>query len=221
MDAIVQAILDHASREWSVISDAPIAFTICVSLVGFVGLRVLGWYYQHEISQRDGTIRIHDERHKAKDEFIERLQQSPPRDPNDLEERIEKLATLENEIRLLKRQQQRTLNREQLVAISQILRVAANKQERLSIAVKVPYNDLEAEKYGLDLHSVFHCGISKDSKIGPEVKGLIVRVKNRNSPTVKYLSQALEAAKLPNNIESLDLQFPIECEAELVVGSHE
>jgi hypothetical protein len=177
-----------------------------------------GWLVAKTFHRREVSIlerqRTADER--LIEEYREKLRGASPL------EAASKLASLENEIRLLEQGRQRTLSRYQWNAISQVLQAVARKQERLSLAIKVPYGDPEAEKYALDLSCLFQCGISQDNKIGADLMGLIIRVRDRNSipPTARYLSRALKAAKIDHRIDSLDLQFPFhtEVEAELVVG---
>jgi hypothetical protein len=139
-------------------------------------------------------------------------------------EATSKLSNLQEEITLLKKDQQRTVSRAQWKAISQVLTALANKEQRLSLSIKVPYGDLEAEKYAKDFMRIFSCGIGSDNLIGPDLVGLIIRVRDRSliPPTATYLSQALEAAGIEHRIDSLDLQFPLrtEFETELVVGSN-
>jgi hypothetical protein len=131
---------------------------------------------------------------------------------------------LDREIRLLKQGQQRTLNRTQLKAIRDIQSVAAQKGQRLIFSIKIPYGDLEAEKYAKDFGEIFNCGISYDNKIGADLADLIViRVKDVNlvPVTASYLEQALKAADIHYKTDSLELDFPINNESgvELIIGS--
>jgi hypothetical protein len=182
-----------------------------------IGLLV-GWLVGKAFHHRE--VGILERQHAADQDLIaeyrEKLKGASP------QEAASKLADLENEIRLLKQSRQRTVSRDQWTAIRQVLTAAAQKQQRLSLSIKVPYGDLEAEKYGKDFMQIFNCGISYDNKIGPDLVGLIIRVTDRNSipPTASYLSQALKAAHIDHRTDSLDLQFPLhtEFEAELVIG---
>lgn len=52
------------------ITSAPVAFSLLIGLGWIVIWYVLKWRFQHIIATRDGTIQIHEERHKAKDEKL-------------------------------------------------------------------------------------------------------------------------------------------------------
>jgi hypothetical protein len=181
----------------------------------------VGWLVAKAFHHRE--VSILELQHAADvaliEEYREKLRGASP------QEAASKLASLEEEIRLLKQSRQRTVNRAQWKAIGEVLTAAAQKQQILSLSIKVPYGDLEAEKYAKDFMQIFSCGISYDNKIGPDLIGLILRVKDRGliPPTATYLEQALKAAEIHYRIDSLeDLQFPINNESgvELVIGSN-
>jgi hypothetical protein len=73
MPAPFQALLDHLGQEWSMISSDPIAFVTCVLIVCAGMFAVMRLYFAHEISSRDAMIRVHEERHKLKDERLQKF----------------------------------------------------------------------------------------------------------------------------------------------------
>ena len=85
MDAIVQTILDflsaHATQEKAVITSAPAAFSVCVLLVGTLIWLVLRSHYGR-------VIRIHEERHKQKDETLAVLRSKADSVPSDESQRL-------------------------------------------------------------------------------------------------------------------------------------
>jgi hypothetical protein len=117
MDAIVQAILDwlskHFAQEEQVITSAPAAFIACVGLVGTAMFVVLRWHFKHELSARDSTIQIHEERHKLKDErmahFLSQVERAAP---DALPDQIEELR---------KQLGRRSIDAHTLDALSQLL----------------------------------------------------------------------------------------------------
>jgi len=164
------------------------------------------------------VIRIHEERHKQKDERLANLiSKADSASPEELLVEVRRLA----------KQQQRMVTAEQWQAISEFLRtIPYDERRRLSfINIKFPYQDLEAEKYAEYFARVFDGTTSKDGKIGLEVTGLIIRVRDTGVVPLaaRDLSAALKAASIGHRISSLELQFPIapSFDFELVIGRND
>jgi hypothetical protein len=205
--AFFQTILDwlprHFNQEYAVITAAPVAFGVCV-LVAFAGAYfALRLYFQHELSSRDEAIRIHEERHKLKDEQLSSLTNAQPA--------------------FASGGSQRRITREQWDKIEAARRASPQRWPRLSI--KLPFNDLEAEDYARGFSRLLYCGVGHDARITAEFKGLILRVHDRTamSPGAQYFSQTLKVAGIAHEINELDLQFPIDpkLDCELVIGGHD
>lgn len=150
------------------------------------------------------------------------------RTPQELQKEVRELAdqmaNTNKELAETKASQARTVSSAQWKAIREILTAAAQKGEPLFLSIKVAYGDIEAEKYAKDFMQIFSCEISYDSKIGPDLVGLVIRVKDPKllPTTATYLAEALKAADLHYKIDPLDyLQFPIDNDSgvELVIGS--
>jgi len=89
---LLDAIKDHASQEWSVITSAPGALVLCVSAAGLVIWFAVHLFYRQE-------IKVLKARHVAKDEFIERLQRQLSAAEAQLYEGIKALKTENAEMR--------------------------------------------------------------------------------------------------------------------------
>jgi len=83
-----------------------------------------------------------------KEERDEREKRSPT-------EAAEKIAALEHDIRELRSHQPRTLTRRQVEAVQGFLAGLAHRQEKLTFAIRLPRNDLEADSYARELANVF------------------------------------------------------------------
>jgi hypothetical protein len=204
MDAVIQAILDHFNQEYAVITAAPLAFSVCVLVASAVLYFALHLYFRYELSSRDATIGVHEQRLKLKDEQLKNL----------LSNQIVSASGGSG---------QRRITREQWEKIEEAHRASPRKWPRLLI--KLPYNDLEAEDYAKGFARLFYCGVGLDARITPEFKGLIMRVHDRTamSPGAQFLSQTLKDAGIAHEINELELQFPIDLnlDCELVIGGHE
>lgn len=80
------------------ITGAPVALVLCISVVVIATWLFLRSRYHGIIQMHEGRHRLNEDRHKAKDEFIEQLKQRPPTTDAQLSERISALESkLENE----------------------------------------------------------------------------------------------------------------------------
>jgi len=155
MDAVVQAVLvwlsKHVAQEQRVITSAPVAFAVCVGLASTVMLFILRWHFKHELSARDGTIRIHEERHKLKDEkmaeFLARTERASP------DQLATQIAALRADVESQKRRILTAQQREALIAAFG----ADAKEHSEPLIFGIWYNkwDGEAEEYARQLASVF------------------------------------------------------------------
>jgi hypothetical protein len=226
MDALVQAVLDwlshHFNQEYAVITAAPVAFCVCVVLASTLIYFALRGYFWHELSSRDSTIRIHEERHKLKDEklanFLSKTEDSASPEVKD------QIATLRAELNRISGGQQRTITQEQWQIMYEFLRMLP-VEERTGIQITVRPDNLEAGRYGIEFQRLFMSlglgGGMTSSDIPRDIAGLVIRVDSeRPRPVIAdRLSEALTRAGLKNSIQSLPLRFPVPLDqCELVVG---
>lgn len=231
MDAVVQAVLvwlsKHFAQEQQVITSAPVAFAVCVGLASTAILFILRWHFKHELSARDGTIKIHEERHKQKDEkiadFLSRATWSSP------EQLAAQIEGVKRELAQLKVQAWRTITPEQRQTIDKMVGsfVFANyvPPVRPYISIRVRHDNAEARRYGREFGDVLQrngigWGISEGADIPLDLTDIVIRVAQlaSKSPIVECLSRALTKAEIEHRIDVMTLQFPVMGECELIVG---
>jgi hypothetical protein len=140
-----------------------------------------------------------------------------------------KILTLESEINALKRQQQRNLSQDQIETMSAYFD-SVPFEEKSAIWVFFRRNNPEATLYAKQLGRFLSDqrlggGWSEDSKIEPDLAGVVVRVKDNQSPPAIawHLSEALKRANIESRIEVMpDLQygFPPLTECQLIIGKN-
>jgi hypothetical protein len=148
--AFVQAATDwvvaHAGQERYVITHAPTAFVACVTVAAVLIWFVRGWWYKHEISSRDGVIRIHEERHILETErlaqFIGKAERARPEelpqqvaqlrdqlsDPSNLEDLRKQIDQLKSESDLLRKRSWNFVSRSQADNFTAALRLIDSAQ---------------------------------------------------------------------------------------------
>jgi hypothetical protein len=98
LSAFWAAVTSHANSEWAIVTGAPASLGLCVLMAAFALSYVFRILYRREAKAKDDRIdvieerlRLAEDRHKQKDEFIERLKNVPPSTNEELKTRLEAL----------------------------------------------------------------------------------------------------------------------------------